>query len=225
MYEALQAALGYQFHDPALLCNALTHSSYANENKGLGLSCNERLEFLGDSILGFTVAEFLYRKFPHRPEGEMTKMRADMVCEATLAQVADSLHIGQELLLSHGEDHGGGRLRPSILADAMESVLAAVYLDGGMEAVLPIISRLILTRVPTKQLANQDYKTALQELVQKHRDSVLTYRLVNEQGPDHQKSFLVEVSLNGKPIGTGEGTSKKRAEQAAAQAALAALQK
>ncbi len=223
MYEQLQAALCYRFRDPALLRNALTHSSYANENKNLKLSCNERLEFLGDSVLGFMVAEFLFRTFPDRPEGEMTRMRADMVCEATLAAAADTIGLGEELLLGRGEDQGGGRRRASILADAMESVIAAAYLDGGFGAAHSIIERLILCRVPKQQLHNADYKTMLQELVQQHRGSSLTYCLISECGPDHDKHFTVEVCLNGAPVGCGEGSSKKRAEQAAAKCAIRAL--
>ena len=223
MYEQLQAALHYQFKTPALLRNALTHSSYANENRNLKLPCNERLEFLGDSVLGFAVADYLYRTFPNRPEGEMTRMRADMVCEATLAAAADTIGIGNELLLGHGEAQNGGRRRASILADAMESVIAAAYLDGGYEAAHGIIERFILCRVPKQQLRNVDHKTMLQELVQQKKDQVLSYRLIGESGPDHNKCFAVEVHLNGTRVGTGEGSSKKRAEQAAAKAAVEKL--
>ena len=223
MYEQLQTALCYRFRDPSLLRNALTHSSYANENKSRNISCNERLEFLGDSILGFVVADALYNRFPDRPEGEMTRMRADMVCETALARAADAIGLGQELLLGHGEDLGGGRTRPSILADAMESVIAAAYLDGGLDAALDIISRLILCSIPEQHLRNADYKTALQEEIQKTPGQILTYRLVGERGPDHDKHFIVEVLLNGAPVGTGEGSSKKRAEQAAAKSAMEAL--
>ncbi|MBE6932390.1 MAG: ribonuclease III [Ruminococcaceae bacterium] len=223
MYEQLQAALHYQFKNPSLLRNALTHSSYANENRNLKLPCNERLEFLGDSVLGFVVAEYLYRSFPDRPEGEMTRMRADMVCEATLAAAAEVIGIGNELLLGHGEAQNGGRRRASILADAMESVIAAAYLDGGFGAAHSIIERFILCSVPKQQLRNVDYKTMLQELVQQKKDQQLSYHLIGESGPDHNKSFAVEVHLNGKTVGTGEGSSKKRAEQAAAKAAVERL--
>ena len=221
-YEPLQSALGYRFRHPALLRNALTHSSYANENRNLKLLCNERLEFLGDSVLGFAVADYLYRNFPDRPEGEMTRMRADMVCEATLARAAQHIGLGEALLLGHGEEQGG-RQRASILADAMESVIAAAYLDGGYEAAHGIIERLILCDVPLRQMQNMDYKTMLQELVQQKRGQALSYRAAGESGPDHDKRFCVEVLLNGQVIGFGKGTSKKRAEQAAAQAALATL--
>ena len=223
MYEQLQAALHYHFHDVSLLRNALTHSSFANENRNLKLPCNERLEFLGDSVLGFAVAEFLYRSFPDRPEGEMTRMRADMVCEATLAAAAESIGIGNELLLGHGEAQNGGRRRASILADAMESVIAAAYLDGGFNAAHGIIERFILCSVPKQQVRNVDYKTMLQELVQKQKDQVLSYHPIGESGPDHNKRFVVEVRLNKVAVGAGEGSSKKRAEQAAARAAVIKL--
>jgi ribonuclease-3 len=201
----------------------LAHSSYANERWHNSLLCNERLEFLGDSVLGMLVAEYLYRTFPDRPEGELTRMRADMVCEKTLANVANSIGLGEHLLLGHGEEQSKGRTRNSILADAMESVIAACFLDGGMEAAEGIVKRFILTEVPVKKMHNADYKTALQELVQQKKNQVLAYSLIGESGPDHDKQFVVAVSLNGKPVGQGTGTSKKRAEQMAAQAAIALL--
>ena len=153
MIKDLEDAIGYRFHNISLLQNALTHSSYANERWHNSLLSNERLEFLGDSILGMLVAEYLYRNFPDRPEGELTRMRADMVCEKTLAVVANTIHLGDHLLLGHGEEQGGGRTRDSILADAVESVIAASFLDGGMEAALGFIRRFILVQVPvTKQI-------------------------------------------------------------------------
>ena len=220
MIKELEAAIGYQFHNISLLQNALTHSSYANERWHNSLLSNERLEFLGDSILGMLVAEYLFRTFPDRPEGELTRMRADMVCEKTLAAVANSIHLGDHLLLGHGEEQGGGRSRNSILADAMESVIAACFLDGGMEAALRFIKRFILVEVPVTKLHNADYKTQLQELVQQKRNQVLSYTLAGETGPDHDKQFEVEVSLNGNVVGRGKGSSKKRAEQDAARAAI-----
>jgi ribonuclease-3 len=223
MIKDLETAIGYRFHNISLLQNALTHSSYANERWHNSLLSNERLEFLGDSVLGMLVAEYLYRTFPDRPEGELTRMRADMVCEKTLANVANSLGLGEHLLLGHGEEQSKGRTRNSILADAMESVIAACFLDGGMEAAEGIVKRFILTEVPVKKMHNADYKTALQELVQQKKNQVLAYSLIGESGPDHDKQFVVEVSLNGKPVGQGTGTSKKRAEQMAAQAAIALL--
>ena len=223
MIKDLEEAIGYRFRNLALLQNAVTHSSYANERYHNSLMSNERLEFLGDSILGMVVAEYLYRTFPDRPEGELTRMRADMVCEKTLAGVANRVHLGDHLMLGHGEEQGGGRSRESILADAVESVIAASFLDGGMEAARGFIGRFILSDVPVKKPRNMDYKTTLQELVQQKKNQVLSYTLVGESGPDHDKQFVVEVSLNGSKVGTGSGSSKKRAEQDAARTAIAAL--
>ena len=223
MIKDLEEAIGYHFHNISLLQNALTHSSYANERWHNSLLSNERLEFLGDSILGMVVAEYLFRTFPNRPEGELTRMRADMVCEKTLAAVANEIRLGEHLLLGHGEEQGGGRSRNSILADAMESVIAACFLDGGMEAAQRFIRRFILVEVPVSKLHNVDYKTELQELVQQKRNQVLTYTLAGESGPGHDKQFEVEVSLNGRVVGRGCGSSKKRAEQDAARAAIGHL--
>lgn len=223
MIKELETAIGYEFHNISLLQNALTHSSYANERWHNSLLSNERLEFLGDSVLGMLVAEYLYRNFPNRPEGELTRMRADMVCEQTLAAAAERIGIGNHLLLGHGEEQGGGRKRNSILADAMESVIAASFLDGGMEAALKIVQRFILVEVPVQKMHNVDYKTQLQELVQQKKNQVLSYALVDQSGPDHDKKFDVEVSLNGTVVGRGSGSSKKRAEQDAARCAVEAL--
>ncbi len=223
MIKDLEKAIGYRFQNIALLQNALSHSSYANERWHDSLKSNERLEFLGDSILGMVTAEYLYRNFPDRLEGDLTRMRADMVCERALARVAERINLGQHILLGHGEETGGGRTRDSILADAVESVIAACFLDGGMEPARGFINTFVLTEVPVKKLRNADYKTALQELVQQKKNQTLSYKLVGESGPDHDKQFVVEVSLNGKVIGQGNGTSKKRAEQAAAKAAIEAL--
>ena len=223
MIKDLEEAIGYHFKNISLLQNALTHSSYANERWHNSLLSNERLEFLGDSILGMLVAEYLYRNFPDRPEGDLTRMRADMVCEKTLAAVANRIGLGQHLMLGHGEEQGGGRSRDSILADAMESVIAACFLDGGMDAALQFIRRFILTEVPVTKLHNEDYKTKLQELVQQKKNQVLSYELIGQSGPDHDKKFDVEVSLNGKKVGVGSGRSKKRAEQDAAREAIQAL--
>ena len=224
MIKDLETAIGYRFRNITLLQNALTHSSYANERWHDSLMSNERLEFLGDSILGMVVAEYLYRNFPDRPEGELTRMRADMVCETTLAAVAAKVALGEHLLLGHGEERFGGRTRASILADAMESVIAASFLDGGMEAARGIIQRFVLCDVPVKKLHNGDYKTALQEQVQQKKNQTLVYTLVGESGPDHNKQFTVEVALNGTTIGVGTGSSKKRAEQDAARIAIDNLQ-
>ena len=223
MIKDLENAIGYRFRNIQLLQNALTHSSYANERWHNSLLSNERLEFLGDSVLGMLVAEYLYRTFPDRPEGELTRMRADMVCEHTLATVANKIGLGEHLMLGHGEERLGGRSRESILADATESVIAACFLDGGLEAAAQFVKRYILVEVPVTRPNNMDYKTALQELVQQKKNQTLSYALVGQSGPDHDKQFDVEVSLNGTVVGTGSGRSKKRAEQMAAKAAIEKL--
>ena len=223
MIKDLEVSLGYHFHNITFLQNALTHSSYANERWRDSLASNERLEFLGDSILGMVTAEYLYKLLPDRPEGELTRIRADLVCETNLAKVARRLNLGKYLLLGHGEEQGGGRDRASILADATESVLAATYLDGGFQAAADLIHRFILTDIPTDHLRNVDYKTKLQELVQQKKNQVLSYQLVGQSGPDHDKKFDVEVFLNGKTVGFGSGSSKKRAEQDAARQAIEKL--
>lgn len=223
MLTKLEQGLGYTFRNKALLENALTHSSYANENRERHLPDNERLEFLGDSILGFVVAEYLYRNFPDKPEGELTRIRADLVCERNLAEAAATVELGSYLLLGHGEEQGGGRKRDSIVSDAMESVIAASFMDGGFAAAKEIIDRLILSNIPKGRPRNFDYKTAFQELVQRKKDQQIHYELTGESGPDHDKHFEVEVLLNGKAVGHGVGSSKKRAEQAAAETAIEAL--
>ena len=180
MIKELEAAIGYRFANISLLQNALAHSSYANERWHDSLKSNERLEFLGDSVLGMLVADYLYQSFPDRPEGELTRMRADMVCERSLAQIAGRIGLGEHLLLGKGEEQGGGRSRDSILADAVESVIAACYLDGGMEAAKQFVRKFVLDHVPVKGLHNVDYKTALQEQVQQKRNQVLSYVLAGE---------------------------------------------
>lgn len=221
---AMEERLGYSFRNRALLETALTHSSYANENRASGIVCNERLEFLGDSVLGVTVADFLYRHFPDMPEGRMTRLRAELVCEQSLHRVALELHLGDYLRLGKGEEHNGGRKRASILSDAVEAVIAAMYLDAGMETAAGFIHRCLLDDVRAIETPTfTDYKTSLQELVQRHSGQVLSYELVGEEGPDHAKTFRVQVCLNGDPIGRGTGRTKKEAEQTAAANALEAL--
>lgn len=219
--KTLEEKLGYTFQNPALLENALTHSSCANESKGRYTS-NERLEFLGDSVLGMVVADHLFRVCGDMPEGDLTRTRAALVREENLVEVAQKLDLGSYLRLGKGEELCGGRQRPSIQADAVEAVLAAVYLDGGIGSARKIIHRFILDNavLATK---TQDYKTALQELVQRHPGSEIEYRLVWETGPDHCRVFVMEVSVNGEVVGRGEGHSKKAAEQMAAKAAIEAL--
>jgi len=219
----LEQKIGYTFRDRGLLDNALTHSSYANEHREQGALSNERLEFLGDSILGLVVADHLYRTRPDLPEGDLTRIRAALVCESSLVDVAKELDLGSYLKLGKGEESGGGRHRPSIQADAVEAMLAAVYLDGGIGQARKLVHSLILGHEREKTAAGRDFKTALQELVQRENGQVLTYQLTGEQGPDHAKVFAMEVLLNGRAIGAGQGHSKKEAEQAAAKAAVEKL--
>lgn len=222
----LEKKLNYTFRDPGLLGEALSHSSYANEHRSAGLRSNERLEFLGDSVLGFVTAEFLFLQHPDLPEGDLTRIRAALVCEQSLYEVAQKLDLGRYLKLGRGEEAGGGRERTSILADATEAVFAAVYLDGGIGAASTLIHRVLLDaeKEEVVEERRRDYKTALQELVQRQADQVLTYRMIGEEGPDHDKTFLAEVLLNGTQVGTGSGHSKKEAEQSAAKAALRKLE-
>lgn len=221
----LEEKLGYRFKNRALLENALQHSSYANEHRGAGMRSNERLEFLGDAVLGVVTADYLYKKHPDLPEGDLTRIRAALVCEESLHEVAQGLDLGRHLKLGRGEEQGGGRERPSILADATESVFAAVYLDGGMEAAAALIHRVLLDkeREEAVEERRRDYKTALQELVQRTPGTAVTYQLVEESGPDHCRVFVMEAFVGGVSAGRGEGRSKKEAEQAAARAALKAL--
>lgn len=220
----LEQKLQYTFQDKGLLENALRHSSYANESRNRGVTSNERLEFLGDSVLGFVTAKYLYKHYPDLPEGKMTKVRAELVCEHALHKVAQELELGRYIRLGKGEENTGGRTRPSILADAVEATIAAMFLDGGME----VAERFILTRVLTDleqglPVSNSDNKTKLQELIQQKSGQVLTYAVTGESGPDHCKQFTVSVSLNGEVVGSGIGRTKKEAEQAAAGDALGKL--
>ncbi|MCD8007910.1 MAG: ribonuclease III [Clostridiales bacterium] len=222
--KTLEEKLGYHFRDPSLLENALTHSSYANEHHMGSIHSNERLEFLGDSVLGMVTADSLYHTFPNLPEGELTRLRANLVCEGSLAMVARQLDLGSYLKLGKGEAGGGGGQRPSIIADAVEAVLAAVYLDGGISQARRIVQRFILSNIDQVQEASRDHKTYLQELVQRKSGQSLSYRLIGESGPDHNKTFTMEVLLNGASVGSGSGRSKKEAEQMAAKAAIARLE-
>ncbi len=212
--------LEYDFKNIDYLKIALTHSSYANERKG-EVVCNERQEFLGDSVLSIIVSDYIFKNCPELPEGELTKLRASLVCEKTLAVYARSIDLGKYLLLSRGESKNGGRNRPSILADAFESVIAAIYLDGGIECARRFVLRFVVDDIKNHRTHNfADYKTKLQEIVQKNPEEKISYVLTGESGPDHDKHFTVEVHLNSNVVGKGGGRSKKEAEQQAARKAL-----
>ena len=223
--ETLEEKIGYRFHDRELLLTALTHSSYANERHGAAQSY-ERLEFLGDSILGLTAAEFLYRQEPPLPEGQMTRLRAELVCEASLHRTALALGLGEKMRLGRGEELSGGRERPSILADMVESVIAAICLDGGLEEAQRFIREHVLKDAQIGEHHRfTDYKTELQELVQRRSDGHIEYEMIGQYGPDHDKRFTFRVSVNGESAGEGTGRTKKEAEQLAARMALEALKK
>ena len=218
--EVLQNKLEYKFNNVKLLENALNHSSYANEVRG-GVTSNERLEFLGDSVLSVIVASYLFENFKSIPEGELTKLRASLVCEKSLCAFSRQIGIGEFLRLGKGEEKGGGRERDSILADAFEAVLAAIYLDGGMAEAERFVLRYVLPELKHRDdEVFKDYKTALQEIIQRNPEESVTYHLIGESGPDHNKVFEVTVNLNSNIIGKGTGRSKKQAEQMAAKEAL-----
>ena len=222
-FESLQKDLNYFFKDGDLLITALTHSSYANENK-LGVEgYNERLEFLGDTVLSLIVSQYLYKKYPHYPEGELTKIRAKVVCESSLAKAAEKINLGNYLLLGKGEEATGGRYSESILADASEALTGAIYMDSDFETVNRLmLDRFELDIVQAVDKGNLfiDYKTELQEILQKTNKSRLEYIVFKEEGPDHNKVFYMNVVINEIIIGTGAGKNKKEAEQAAAKDAL-----
>ena len=217
--EALSEGLGYEFADRSLLQTALTHSSYANERPGL--RSNERLEFLGDAVLGFCTARNLYRLYPDMPEGEMTRLRAELVCEASLHSIAAEMGLSRYILLGKNEECNGGRERVSILADAVEAVIAAIYLDGGLAPAEHFIEEHVLGELLAgRRPARSDHKTVLQELLQKNGGTAPVYNIVAESGPDHNKTFRARVILPDGTSAEGSGKSKKEAEQAAAGAAL-----
>lgn len=222
--DDLEKKLKYCFKNKSLLQTALCHSSFANENKGRKLSSNERLEFLGDSVLGHVAANFLYHAFPDMPEGQMSRLRAELVCEQSLYSVARVLELGEHMKLGRGEENSGGRQRSSILADAVEAIIAALFLDGGMEVAKSFIEYYILSDDRTRETAHSsDNKTFLQELIQRTPGRSLSYEIVSESGPDHNKTFCVRVLLNGRAVGEGSGRTKKEAEQNAAGSALEEL--
>jgi ribonuclease III len=223
-FEALQQAIGYRFRDRGLLEHAMTHTSRANEDVSGGVHDNESLEFLGDAVVGFVVADVLFREFPEFDEGEKSKTKAALVSTATLARQAERLNLGEHLLLGRGEEKTGGRRKQALLADGYEALIAAIYLDGGIEHVRAFIVREfapLLAEVQQHGIAgSQDYKSALQELLQARDLPLPEYRLVGTMGPDHRKLFQVEVVVNGEALAESTGPSKKEAEQDAARAAL-----
>nr|WP_308508555.1 ribonuclease III [uncultured Stomatobaculum sp.] len=220
--EELEGKIGYTFRDQSLLVLALTHTSFANEAHSGHLGSNERLEFLGDAVLELVSSDFFYREKPKLSEGELTKLRASFVCEPALAYCAEQIPLPPYLLLGRGEEMTGGRLRPSIVSDAMEAVIGAIYLDGGLTPAHAYIDRFILNDIEGKRYF-YDAKTILQEEIQKDKDAVLSYELRGEEGPEHLKRFTVAALRDGVPLAEGEGSSKKEAEQRAAYAALLAL--
>ena len=222
--KALEARIGYEFKNRNLLILALTHSSYANEKKLGKVGCNERLEFLGDAVLELISSDFLYKKYIQIPEGELTKKRASLVCEPSLAYCARDFGLPQYLLLGKGEDMTGGRNRDSIVSDATEALLGAIYLDGGFASAKEFVLKFILNDLENKQLF-YDSKTILQEIVQEKGTHLVEYHLIKEEGPDHNKNFTVEARVNGKVMGQGSGHTKKAAEQAAAYQAIRVLRK
>ena len=222
--QELEEKIGYQFRNRQLFKQALTHSSYANEHRLDHNSCNERLEFLGDAVLELSSSEFLYKKYQNLPEGDLTKTRASIVCEPTLALCAGELSLGEYLLLGKGEEASGGRNRNSVVSDAMEALIGAIYLDGGFASAKEFVERFILNDVEHKKLF-YDSKTILQEIVQGHTDETLTYVLLKEEGPDHNKSFEVSAMLDGQEIGRGIGRTKKSAEQRAAYRGILTIRK
>lgn len=215
-----EETINYIFEDKSYILEALTHSSYSNENKNYKF--NERLEFLGDSVLSIVISDYLFKKEKNLPEGELTKLRANIVCEESLSEVAGQIHLGEYLLLGKGEEATGGRDRISILADALEAVIAAIYLDGGLEEaskfIFEFMEEIIENSIEGKIF--RDYKTYLQEVLQSKGEQHIWYSLVEEKGPDHNKRFVMEVGINDEVLGVGEGKSKKDAEQVAAKSAL-----
>ena len=222
--KELEDKISYHFQDKNLLAQALTHSSYANEHRLDHNHCNERLEFLGDAVLEIVTSDFLYHKYTDKPEGDLTKIRASIVCEPTLAYCAEDIQLGSYLFLGKGEDATGGRNRNSVVSDAMEAVIGAIYLDGGFASAKEYIHRFILNDIEHKQLF-YDSKTILQEIVQADMEEGISYHLIKEEGPDHNKSFTVEVKIGETVYGTGSGRTKKAAEQEAAYKAILKLKK
>lgn len=223
-FHEFESVISYEFKDIKLLIQALTHSSYANENNLKKIDNNERLEFLGDAVLEIVTSDYLYRKFPRQLEGELTKFRASIVCEPTLAEFAREIGLGDYLLLGKGEDSSGGRNRDSVLSDTVEALIGAIYIDGGIEAAKEFIDNTLLFDVEERKRF-VDSKTHLQEYIQQISDIPIEYIVISETGPDHNKSFKVHVTHEQSIIGEGEGRSKKSAEQRAAFDALKKIEK
>lgn len=215
----LENRIGYKFNNRAYLTEALTHSSFANERHN-SAKCNERLEFLGDAVISIISADYLYHHFPDMPEGQLSKLRSSLVCTSSLSDFARQIKLGDYLFLGKGETNTGGADRPSILENAFEALTAAIYLDGGMECARKFVLSFLAPAVETHHISFKDYKTMLQEVIQQNPDETISYVLIGESGPDHNKEFEVEVKLNSNVIGKGKGRSKKSAEQEAAKEAL-----
>lgn len=224
--KELEKETGYTFKDPGNLVLALTHSSYANEKKAAGLKSNERLEFLGDSVLNIVTSDYIYRNYPELHEGEMTRTRAAVVCEASLMRCAERIRLGEYLFLGKGEENTGGRTRSSILSDAFEALIGAIYIDGGISAARRFILRYMedIYQDIDRQNEFRDYKTLFQEIIQKQSDQKIHYRILDESGPDHDKTFTAQVLVGNEPYGEGKGRSKKEAEQNAAKDAINNMQ-
>ncbi|QRG65540.1 ribonuclease III [Brevibacillus choshinensis] len=223
-FAQLQEKIGVRFHDESVLRQAFTHSSYVNEQRGKRIQDNERLEFLGDAVLELTVSQFLYKTFPKMSEGEMTKLRAAIVCEPSLVKFAELLNFGDLVLLGKGEELTGGRQRPALLADVFEAFVGALYLDQGVDAVFTFMEKYVYPRVDKGEFAQvTDFKSQLQEFVQQDNLGDIQYRIVEEKGPAHNREFVSEVLLNNRSLGVGSGRSKKEAEQQAAARALVKL--
>jgi ribonuclease III len=223
-FRDFQERLGIHFNDEKLLIQAFTHSSYVNEHRKKPHEDNERLEFLGDAVLELTISQFLFKKFPIMSEGELTKMRAAIVCEPSLVTFANELHFGEYVLLGKGEEMTGGRERPALLADVFEAFIGALYLDQGLEVVKQFLDNTVIPKVNAGAFSHvMDYKSQLQELVQRDASGVIEYKVLQEKGPAHSREFVSRVSLNGEELGIGTGRSKKEAEQHAAEIALKKL--
>ncbi|MFD2371253.1 ribonuclease III [Brevibacillus sp. GCM10020057] len=223
-FAQLQERIGVRFHDESVLRQAFTHSSYVNEQRGKRIQDNERLEFLGDAVLELTVSQFLYKTFPKMSEGEMTKLRAAIVCEPSLVKFAELLNFGDLVLLGKGEELTGGRQRPALLADVFEAFVGALYLDQGLDAVFSFMEKYVYPRIDKGEFAQvTDFKSQLQEFVQQDNLGDIQYRIVEEKGPAHNREFVSEVLLNNRSLGVGSGRSKKEAEQQAAARALVKL--